>query len=153
MSVEQTRETLVKRLTIDGTNYRMAAGTTDTLVSDAVDTLGYESIRALLLVGTLTATAVTDLRAKQCDTTGGTYADLLATKVSLTAATHDNKVASLEIIQPRERFLKFETNRATANAVIDGLIVILSNPRKGPVTADGTIIGSEGHVSPIDGTA
>lgn len=154
MSLHATKTTKVTRLKIDGTNYRKAAGTTDTLVSDAVDMQGFESVEAFLLVGALTATAVTDLRAKQCDTVGGTYADLAGTKVSLTAVTDDNKVAHLEIVQPRERFVKFETNRATANAVLDGLLVIQHRAKEMPVADDATtIVGSEVHASPAEGTA
>lgn len=152
MSLHGIKNVKAMRVKIDGTNYRAAAGTSD-LTSEAVDTQGAESVECFLLVGTLSAGAVTSLNASQCDTSGGSYADLLGSKVSFTQSTDSDKVARLEIVQPRERFLKFVTLRETGNAVIDGMIVLLHGAKERPVADDATIIGSELHVSPAEGTA
>lgn len=151
MSLHATKRCKVMRVKVDGTNYQAAAGTS-VLTSEAIDMQGFESCEAHLCVGTLTSGAVTGLKASQCDTSGGTYADLLGTLVAI-ADTDDNKMARLEVVQPRERFLKFVTNRATANAVIESLVVILHGSKELPVADDTTVVGSELHISPAEGTA
>lgn len=152
MSLHQTKHQKVIRLTVDGTNFQAAAGTSD-LTSGAVDMQGFESARFLYCLGTITSGAVTSIKAQQCDTTGGSYADLLGTSVTV-ADTDDNKVVSLEIVQPLERFLKVVIDRGTQNAVVESLVVILSGSKELPIADDSTtVVGSEVHVSPIEGTA
>ena len=151
MASHNTKNFKVSRIKVDGTNYQAAAGATD-LTSEAVDMQGFESCECIVLVGAITSGAVTSLRASQCDTSGGSYADLLGSDVAI-ADTDDNKAARLEIVSPRERFLKFVTKRATQNAVVEGMIVTQRGARKLPVADASTVVGSEIHVSPAEGTA
>lgn len=130
----------------------VAAGTSD-IESDVVDTAGYENCCFIALFGALTATAVTSIKVQQCDTSGGSYADLAGTAASLTAETHDNKIAAVEIHQPKERYLKLVVDRDTANAVVDGVIAILYNGAVSPVTAHSSVVSAEFHHAPAEGTA
>lgn len=129
----------------------VAAGTTEQ-ISSAVDTAGFENCAFLAAFGAITSTAVTSVKAAQCDTSGGTYADLTGTSITV-ADTDDNKFAVLEIIKPRERYLKCYVERGTANAVIDGVWAILFNGKSLPITIDSTCIGVEVHRSVAEGTA
>lgn len=152
MSLHQTKHQKVIRLKVDGTNYQAAAGTTD-LTSEAVDMANFESARFLYCLGTITSGAVTSIKAQQCDTSGGTYADLLGTSVTV-ADTDDNKVVSLEIVRPTEQFLKIVIDRGTQNAVVESLVVILSGAKELPIADDSaTVVGSEVHVGVAEGTA
>lgn len=140
------------RLKVDGTNYTGAAGTTD-LTSEAVDTAGFEGCRFIVGLGAITASAVTSVKVQQCDTSGGTYADLEGSSVTI-ADDDDNQIAIIDIFRPRERYLKFVTDRGTANAVVDFLLADLYSPRVGAVTQDTTtVVSTEVHVSPAEGTA
>lgn len=140
------------RLKVDGTNYTGSAATTD-LTSEAVDMQGFEGARFICGFGALTSTAVTSVKAQQCDTSGGTYADLAGTAITV-ADDDDNQISIIDVYRPTERFLKHVVDRGTANAVIDFLIVELYGPKEIPVseTAD-NVISAEKHVSPAEGTA
>lgn len=147
-----TKRTKLIRLKVDGTNYTGAAGTSD-LTSEAVDTAGFESARFILGVGAITSGAVTSFKVTQCDTSGGSYADLEGTSQTI-ADDDDNQCLSIEIVKPRERYLKTVLDRGTQNAVADFLIVELFEPRVLPTVNDSaTVIGSEVHASPAEGTA
>ncbi len=141
-----------QRLKVDGTNWTGAAGTSD-LTSEAVDTQGYEGARFILGLGEIVSGAVTSSKIQQCDTSGGTYADLAGTGQTI-ADDDDNQIVVTEIFRPRERYLKHVIDRGTQNATVDFLIVELFGAIKEPVTQDAAVVvGQEIHVSPAEGTA
>lgn len=118
-----------------------------------VDMQNYEGVIFIAAFGTLTATAVTGLKAQQGADSGlSDAADLVGTLVSI-PDTDDNELLALCIHKPRERYVRAVVNRATANAVIDGVIAIQYGARTEPTTQDATVSGSEAHVSPAEGTA
>lgn len=140
------------RLEVDDTNFTGSAGTTD-LTSEYVDTQGYEGVRFICGFGAITSGAVTSTKVQQCDTSGGTYADLLGTAQTV-ADTDDSKIVITEIYKPRERYLKHVIDRGTQNAVVDFLIAELYGARKEPVTqSTAIVVGQEVHASPAEGTA
>ncbi len=117
----------------------VAAGTTDTQTFTEVDTKGYESVRCIVVLGALTATATAKLRAKMSNTAatyGAGTIDLVqdnsgatATIVSVDATTGDgSKVLTMEIHKPLRRYVRFQLDRAVANVVIDSVVVELINP-------------------------
>ena len=144
-----------------GSAYQVASATDGgAVVSEEIDTLGYESVVLLYKIGTGTAAAVIDFKALQCDTAGGSYADLLGTAQLVTdiAGSMLNKFISCEIHRPKERFLRVGYQRTTQNSAIDGIWAILSRPiGNTPVTQQTTIGGfanaPELFVSPAEGTA
>lgn len=142
----------VIHLKVDGTNFGASAGTTD-LTSEAIDTQGYESVLVIPIFGAITSGAVTSFKLQQCDTPGGTYADLAGTSRSV-ADTDDGKIALKELYRPRERYIKVVIDRGTQNAVVDGVIVLLSRPTvTAPITQGATVIAADVHNSPAEGTA
>lgn len=141
----------IKPVKVDGTNYSAAAGTTD-LTSEAIDTAGYDNITLLIDFGAITSGAVTSIKVSQCDTSGGSYADLEGSAQTV-ADTDDDKVFVVNIDRPRERFLKTFIDRGTQNAVVDGVIAIMGSGRKQPVTQGAMVGGPERFSSPAEGTA
>ena len=140
------------RVKADGTNYTAAAGLT-AVTSEVIDTGGYEGVRLMVGFGAIVAGAVTSVKVQQCDTSGGTYADLLGSSITV-ADTDDNKVAVIDICRPQERYLKVVTSRATQNATVDFMTAELYGTRKQATTDDtATVISREIHVSPAEGTA
>lgn len=140
------------RLTVDGTNYQVAAGTTDTLLSNYVDTLGYAGVQFVYALGAITSGAVLTMKLRDCATSGGSYADIAGTQ-QLPADTDDNKLFISDIYRPTKRYVKASLQRATQNAAVDCLFVILYNVGDLPPTRSSTVGGAETFNSPADGTA
>jgi hypothetical protein len=89
-----------------------------------------------------------NIRVKQCDTVGGSYADLLGSLVGNHAT--DNPLV-VDIFRPKEGFLKYEITRGTTTT-IDAITWIQYNTRSRPVTQpSGTQV--ETFTSPAEGTA
>lgn len=132
----------------------VAAGTT-AQTSSAIDTSGFDGVKIYSSFGAITATAVTSVKVQQSSDDGvaDTYADLLGTSVNV-AADDDNQVVVHDIYRPRERYLKVVISRATADAVIDGVVAVLYDQRTAPTTDDAaTVVARETHTSPAEGTA
>lgn len=123
-----------------------ASGTTD-LESDVVDTAGFQGC---MFIGSIaTANAANYAKVQQCDTSGGSYADLEGTKL----VTGDNGDSFLiDVYQPRERYLKLYLERGGAATVSGDIYAILYGAEVVP-TSHGTTIDAETHVSPAEGTA
>lgn len=141
----------VRRLKVDGTNWTGAAGATD-LTSEEVDTTGYDGVEFIAGFGAIVAGAATSIEVHDSATTGGTFSAIKDSKITV-ADSDDNKIVRTGILKPVRSFMKFISKRATQNATVDFLIVILYRARKVPITQHSTVLGSEKHVSPAQGTA
>ena len=130
-----------------------AAATTD-IEATGVDMAGFGSVTFIVPFGTITAGAVTSVKAQQSDDNGSTdgWSDLAGSAVTV-ADTDDNKVAVLEITRPVKRYVRPVVDRGTQNAVVDGILAILSHPRTLPITADSTLITPKLLNAPAEGTA
>jgi hypothetical protein len=116
---------------------------------------GYDGVLFILAVGALTATQVTALKAQQSDDNGSAddYTDLTGTLTGPLADGDGNKLVVLDIFRPGKRYVRPVVNRATANAVIDGVIAIGYRNRTPPTAQGANVAFSEAHVSPAEGTA
>jgi hypothetical protein len=132
----------------------VAAGTS-VQTGAAVDLAGFEGVRFIIALGVGSASSVGQIKASQCATSGGSYADILGSLgTAFTATTDDNKLWILDIYRPTKRFVKCIVNRATGNTVIDGVIAELYGPRIKPTIDDATtVLGRKILVSPAEGTA
>jgi hypothetical protein len=149
-------EFLKDRIRVDRVMNAVAAGTTDQ-TSSAVDMFadnGYDEVTFLALFGTLTANQVTSLRVQQSDDDGSAdaYSDILGSASAALADADSNKCLAVTV-RPQKRYVKCIIDRATANAVIDGMLAIQSKPRKQPTTQPSDIVGWECHDYPAEGTA
>lgn len=133
----------------------VAAGTT-VQNSAVVDMQNFESVKFIATFGALTANQVTSIKAQQ-DTVlafNDDPQDLAGTLVGPLADADGNKALTLEIVRPRERFVRCVVNRATANAVIDGVIAIQYGGKKMPLSHDATTVKASKTVAgPAEGTA
>lgn len=147
-------ENLLKDVTITRVMNAVAAGTT-AQNSSVIDMSGWDGVTFILAVGTLTATQVTSLKCQQGNVSNlSDAADLAGTLVGPLADGDSNKCLVLDIYRPTDRYVRAVVGRATANAVIDGVLAIQYRGRKSPVTQDTTTIAAnEQHVSPAEGTA
>ncbi len=132
----------------------VAAGTT-AVNSSSVDMQGFESCTFLVALGAITTGAVTSIKVQQSgdDGVADSFADLKGTSITI-ADTDDNKIALVEVHNPRERYVRCVVSRGTANAVIDSIVAIQTGPKDEPTTHDtATVVGSEIHHAPAEGTA
>ena len=121
----------------------------------AVDMSGFEGVIFIASFGDITSGAVTALKAQQDTASGmGTAQDLEDSAVDV-ADDDDDQTAILTIHRPRERYVRAVIERATQNAVIDGVIAIQYGAGKKPPAhdTDNTIVESKILVSPDEGTA
>ena len=87
---------------------------------------GADGVMFIASIGTLTATQVTQMKAQVSsdDDVADTYADLKNSQTDAMADGDSNKVIVLDVFQPPERYVRPVLERATANAVIDGIVAI-----------------------------
>lgn len=123
----------------------VTTGTT-TITGSALDMAGYDG--ALFIVRLGTPAADNSIKITQCDTSGGSYADLTGTKVGDHAT---DSPLIVDVRRPREQFLKYVVTRTTSTT-IDTVVIIQYKVRtRGVSQPSGTQI--ERHFAPAEGTA
>ena len=132
----------------------VSAGTSD-VETTAVDMQGWGGVRWITAFGAITSSAVTSVKAQQGAASNlSDAADLAGTAISI-ADTDDNKIVSLEVVRPQERYVRLVVDRGTANAVIDSVVAELFDPVSLPSSGDDstTCVTGESSVEPAEGTA
>ena len=130
-------ESLVSRL-VNAT----VAGTTNITPQHGVDMSNFDGVLFVCLMGTLTAGQVTKIKAQQSNDDGvaDAYADITGAETAAAADGDGNKVLILDVYKPLKRYVLPIVERATQNAVIDGLIAVQYRGRRLP--PQGTPVGS-----------
>lgn len=132
-----------------------AAGTS-AITSSAVDMAGYDGCLFIVPFGAIVSGAATSIKLQQCDTSGGSYADLTGTSQTV-ADTDDDKTFLVDIQKPQEQYLKLVVSRATQNATVGGIYAIPyhKSTRSSvlPVAGTNSIGGVERFEAPAEGTA
>jgi hypothetical protein len=128
------------------TSVAAVATATSTVTGSAIDMAGYDG--ALLIVRLGSPATNNNIRWSQCDTTGGSYADIEGTLVG-NHATENPLIVDLK--RPREQFLKYVITRGTTTTV-DSVVVIQYKAHNRAVSQpSGTQI--ERWMGPAEGTA
>jgi hypothetical protein len=123
----------------------VAAGTS-TITGAALDMAGWDG--ALFLIRLGTPAADNSVKITQCDTTGGSYADLTGTSVGSHAT---DTPLIIDIKRPREQFLKYVVTRTTSSTIDIATIIQYRGRNKGVTQPSGTQI--ERWQAPAEGTA
>lgn len=117
-----------------------AAGTS-AINGTHVDMEGWDSVVFICLMGTLTATQVTSLKAQNgSQSNDSDQADITGAVTPNAADADSNKALVLEVYRPQKRYVRPVVNRGTANAVIDGVVAIQYQGDKLPPAALDTTI-------------
>jgi hypothetical protein len=128
----------------------VVAGTTDQN-SSSIDMIRGETVTFIAKFGTLTASAVTGIKA-QGSTDDTNWVDLAGTALPI-AVADTGKALALEINKPpAHRYVRAVVTRGTANAVIDGVVAIVTHARVGAVTQGSTMAGVKTVAGPVAGT-
>lgn len=121
-----------------------AAGTTD-VNGAAVDmqaTPGALGVLFIALLGTLTSTQVTKLKA-ECSDNNSDWADFSTPITTAAAADGDsNKLLVCDVYKPGHRYIRPVLDRGTANAVLDGIIAIPYYTRSLPTSLSSTYVAA-----------
>ena len=136
---------LLKEGKFDKVLVATAAGTDDTLEGDILDLQNCDSVTGIAILGDVTDTAVLTLKAYTGDDSAlsdGAYESVTAT-VTATATSADDKLLVLDVIRPGKRYCRFDLVRATANAVVDGIIGVRYNYRAIPTTQPTDVVDSD----------
>ena len=128
----------------------VAAGTATTN-STAVDMKGHDAVTFIVAIGAIVSTGTVTVKG-QTSSDNSTFNDLTGTSQAYTDAD-DNKLCILEITKPLERYLRCTIITATANGTIDSVIAIQTAASEEPVTQGSTVVGTEQHLAPTEGTA
>ena len=128
-----------------------AAAAQTTLTSDVIDMLGYDGVTFVVLLGDVAAGSVLALQAQQGDAADGSdAADIAGVVANFTAgaADADNNMLAVEVFRPTKRFVRVTLARGTANAVVDGILAIQSEPNEAPTAQHASLIASNFALSP-----
>lgn len=123
----------------------VASGTT-TISGSAVDMSGFDGVCFIIRLGTPATN--NNIRVQQCDTSTGTFADLVGTKMG------DNSTDTpllVEVLKPSKQFVRYQVVRGTAST-IDIAVTQQYRGKQRPVVHAGAA-QHERHLSPLEGTA
>ena len=132
----------------------VAAGSADSNGS-SVNMAGFQGVTFIASLGTLTAGAVTALKAQQSSDDGSTdgWSDIEGSAVDV-ADSEDNTLVYLDIVRPTKQYVRPVVERATANAVINAVIALQYGADVQPVTHDATTVPNGTVIDdPAEGTA
>jgi len=129
-----------------------AAGTTD-ITGDIVDMAAFEAIRAIVVMGAITANAVTSFKWQQGDESDLSDAEDIAGSGQTIADDDDDKVFLSDLIRPEKRYVRPYIDRGTANAVVAAVVTEQYRASERPVTQSADVGGSETLNAPVGGTA
>ena len=123
-----------------------ATAATSAIDSSILDMQGYEGVMFIALTGDVTATSDLTLTIK------GNSANHLTVPTPITqkattlftadATSADSKALVVDLYKPALRYVFANLTRATANAVIGGIIAIQYNSTNKPTTNDASVIAS-----------
>lgn len=114
-----------------------AAGTSAVNFSSA-DTSGYDGMTFVAVLGTLTATQVTSLKAQWSDD-NSTWTDVTAAVTAAAGDGDSGKLLILSVFKPRHRYYRGVLNRATANAVLTAGLTVLHLANFQPIVQDPSV--------------
>jgi hypothetical protein len=121
-----------------------AAGTTE-LVSDVLDMQGFDGVIFIALLGDVTDTSVLTLTAKG-NTANHVSSPTPITQASATftagASDADSKALMVDVCDPALRYIFASLTRATANAVLGGIIAIQYSADYRPTSQAASVIAS-----------
>lgn len=118
-----------------------------------LDMQGWDGVLVVAQFGTIATGAVTSIKMQSgTDATVTDAADLAGTAQTV-ADDYDGKVKYIDLYQPRERYVRVVVDKDATNACAETVTYIQYRGRELPVSAHGTGVAGEAHLSPAEGTA
>ncbi len=119
-----------------------------------IDMLGYDGVLFLFKFGAI-GTVAPVIKAQQGQQSDLSDAADLAGTLQSPAATDGNKIFSIDIFRPLERYVRVVVDKTTGggNESDEAVLAILYKNRKQPIVQGSDVAGSEIFSSPPEGTA
>lgn len=129
-----------------------AAAAKTVVTSDTVDTQGYEGVCFICKLGAVVNAGAVSMAIYQGEASDMSDEGALSGASAAIATTDTDSEQSLivDVIKPRERYLRAKVTRATQNSEVDAMFAILYNPKQKPVTQPSTVDASTQVVSPAE---
>jgi hypothetical protein len=131
-------------LTLDGTNFTVAAGTDGAVVDGTeIDMLGFTGCLIIFNVGAIAANGVFTSFVKNSDTAatyGSGTIDKIGSSLANSADTDDNKIIYHDIYKPQRRYLRASYQRTVGNVTLLSATAILYNAVNAPITQTTTLV-------------
>lgn len=123
-----------------------------TTVGEIIDTAGFGGACFIYKLGAVTDGAAVTLKVYQgTDATVSDVAELSGASAAIATASSDSdQFLIVDVVKPRERYLRPTIVTATQNVEIDSAICILYNPDVKPVTQPATVDVDTLVVSPAE---
>jgi hypothetical protein len=138
---------LSKNIKISRVANSSAAATTD-VTGSVSDMNGFDGIMYIALLGDVTVNSVLTLTAKEntanstSSPTPTAITGAATAAYTATATDSDNKALVVDVCRPLKQFQFPVLSRATANAVVDGIIAIQYRAHLKPTVQDATVLAS-----------
>ena len=148
---------VVHLLADGGSNYGMAAGTTD-VVTNEVDAANCTELSFLVTYGTISTGGTVDCKVQGSNTSGSGYVDLEGTALTQIVAADDDKCHGVSIVEPAQyRYYVLSFTRGDGGNSVIQSVTAFRKVRSKPV-AQSTAAGQfkaepEFHHDPATGTA
>jgi hypothetical protein len=145
---------LSKQVDISRVSNAAAAATTD-VNGTGVSTAGWDGVLFVALLGTLTTTHQTSLKAQQSsdNASADDYTDIAGSSTGNMADGDSNKIILLDVFRPTKEYVRPVLDRGNANAVVDGILAIRYAGRNIPITQGSTVSVQDYVISADEGTA
>ncbi len=118
-----------------------------------LDMQGWDGVLMIAQFGTIAAGAVTTIKAQQGAASNLSDAADLAGSAQSVADNDDSEVKYIDLYQPRERYVRVVVDKDGTNACAETVTYVQYRGKQLPVSAHGSGVEGEGHLSPAEGTA
>lgn len=124
-------EFIVEHVTVDGTNYILAAGTSD-VNSGAVDAANCRELVFFLTLGVMAASSTCDFKIQGSSDGSTGWTDLVGTAATQAVATDDDKMIGASVKNPTEyRYYRIAITRGDGgNTTLQSLHCVKGQTRK-----------------------
>ena len=122
------------------------------LTSSVVDMKGFDACSFIASFGDVTLNSVLTLQAQHGDQSDGSdMANIVGVLATFTAGATDadDNLLVVEVARPTKRFLRVTLARTAANAEVDGITAVQSNPAESPVVQDASVLATKFALSPV----
>jgi len=124
----------------------------DTFSSDILDMAGFAGVMFIAKLDDVDNTSVLTLQAQQNTANSATGMATLTGNATYTAeaADADDDLLVLDVVRPRERYIRAQVVVGTANAKVAGVIAIQYGAEVVPITQGSTVLDSETITDPAE---
>ena len=131
----------------------VAVGTSTITPTNGINRAGFGTCLFAVLWGSITDAPSIKVQQSDDDGDADAYSDLLGSSVAV-LATDDDKITWVEVSNSSKKWLKLIVTRGGATgSVVDGIVALLTDYYREPVTQPAEVSGGEFHDRPAEGTA